>query len=60
MDFIGCSQGMLLTKVDKCVITIFFFEENICLQERRTHLLVDGFVTMKTCKLKNKKYILIH
>lgn len=49
IDFIGSSQDKLLIKVGKYVISIFFLEENIIyLQEKRTHLLVDGSVTMET------------
>lgn len=49
MDFIGSSLDMLLIKVDECVIIIFHLR-SIYLQERRTHLLVDGSVTMETYK----------
>lgn len=55
----GSSPDTLLIKVDKCVVNIFFLEENIFFffnfQERRAHLLVDGSVAMETQELNMKK-----
>lgn len=57
--FLGISPDTSLIKVDKCVINIFFFGENIFfffnLQETQAHLLVDGSVAMETRELDMKK-----
>lgn len=38
VNFIGCSQDIVLISVDKCVVIIFFLEENIIYLQRKRHI----------------------